>query len=346
MNKKGSFKSSVGGEAKFYSSVSAHCLWLQVWPLQFKKLSKTVEQSCSGWTGSTAIEVYVSSVWHRRRIGRGRRFLRKMRKQVREISWELQQMAALRRDQTDTVKNSKENIVHSVSKAYAFSVYSRVRLDFLRSVNETVFWQESVVDASPSFVDVLQIYTNMTALSSKSTATVVYPVHVVLLNVSMKFRRFLTDQRYTLIVLLSVATSRPSTDAEDTVSSGRKSDFSLSAFLPPSDELPLTSSRGATDMMLMICYEAMHETVRSQKDNVRQDFQVLICRKPWTWHPPIASYCFATSLRKICPVWNRVCRCIFFFDVWGVKMTSSFLRTALHDKRRTCKMRTRNGEHC
>lgn len=94
---------------------------------------------------------------------------------------------------------------------------------------------------------------------------------------------------------LLVKTAATSSDAKDACAALKQSDLYLSASVPIFDELPKTSSRGASNIKLnVVLYDSIHKTLVFPNYNASRGFQVSIFARPWTLDAKITSYCFDT----------------------------------------------------
>lgn len=88
--------------------------------------------------------------------------------------------------------------------------FRRVVADIQRDVKSRsdcgVYWTDLDDPKPTSFVGLVQIYSDKTATTLKANALIAYPIHAVLLNCSLRHRRYLIDNGYTLVVFLPVGT--------------------------------------------------------------------------------------------------------------------------------------------
>lgn len=68
----------------------------------------------------------------------------------------------------------------------------------------SVVWNESDAEGSKSFLGYLQVSSNKMTGTVESTAIVVNTVHVVLMNVKAKHRRWLIENDHTVVCFLPV----------------------------------------------------------------------------------------------------------------------------------------------
>lgn len=105
----------------------------------------------------------------------------------------------------DTVSTSKENTEDLISTANTPPVQNWAKSDILWSVNEAFFLEEIVLNGFAFFVEMVQMYADKTALGLTAYATVMYPVHLQLLEFLKQLRNFLIDYGYSFVTLLLVA---------------------------------------------------------------------------------------------------------------------------------------------
>lgn len=190
--------------------------------------------------------------------------------------------------------------------------------DILWTVNKSFFCHENHANRLPFFIEIVQVYKDMKASSFKAIAKFASLVILVPLNGSESFCKLGLNYCLSLLSLLCVAPPEACIDAEYTHTETKQSDPSLSAVLPLFDELLPASSRGVTEVTQEIFIKAMHRNIGSLNENARQNFPLSICAKPWTCYSTIALYCWSTSERKKCSVWNTVGHFIPVFDVWCI----------------------------
>lgn len=173
------------------------------------------------------------------------------------------------RNQTDTVRASKENTAYSGKTAYSISGSIFVHWDILRSVKKRV-WQENVVEVSILLVGRgFNCIPIDWARASKKNATVMYTVRFVPLEASKTFCIFFIDHGHTSVSLPPVADSETCTGPKNTVLALKRSDTFLSPLLTLLDELSLTNSRAPKDTELKMLYKAMHKVQGSLNNNER-----------------------------------------------------------------------------
>lgn len=153
---------------------------------------------------------------------------------------------------------------------------------------------ETIEIVSPSFLGMVQVYTNKMASSLKRNATIAHPIHLLRLNLRIKCHIFFIAHGHTLMRLIHVPTFERRTYGGDTAASLTQSGIRLSPAVRFSDELPLTSHRDAIDTKLKVLCKALHKVPECLRDDSARGFQVFICGKAWTVHPNITSYCCDT----------------------------------------------------
>lgn len=122
--------------------------------------------------------------------------------------------------------------------SYAQEVHSYVKQKSLESGDCSVVWTEIIEQDNLPFMGMIQNYSDRTMTTLKANATVPHPVHVILLNFSEEFQRYLTYHIYTFVGLLPVSSS----DAEhDHIFDDCNQDIyekGLGPVIPLYDELP------------------------------------------------------------------------------------------------------------
>lgn len=131
--------------------------------------------------------------------------------------------------QTQFETGHKSNFPMSlISTKYFVEVYKSVKLRVQRTTDFDVTWNEDFGNDESSFVGMLQLYSDKTATTLKASATVAYPVHLVLLNFTAEYRRHLIDHGYTIVGLLPVSASESTEDTfknsteEENMTEGQK----------------------------------------------------------------------------------------------------------------------------
>lgn len=98
---------------------------------------------------------------------------------------------------------------------YDRRIYKLVRSEVEKSIDFNAICNENVENGNPLFVGVMQLCSDNTATPSKTDATVAYPVHIVLLNFTKEYRRFLIDHGHILVGLLPVFASECNKEEND-----------------------------------------------------------------------------------------------------------------------------------
>lgn len=150
-------------------------------------------------------------------------------------------------------------IPHALQTRFCNDVYGSVRNYVQRSAIRTAFWNDCSNWENPSFVGMVQVYTDKTATTFKSNAIVPYPVHVVLLNFIPSFRRFLIDNGYTFAGLLPVCTSTDEHEEREEQMVEHKIGKDRTV-VPLSDALPARMIRDARTMKLQVLHDAMRRS--------------------------------------------------------------------------------------
>lgn len=81
-------------------------------------------------------------------------------------------------------------------------IYRDIRQRIMSSGDDHVFWNDTDNGLPISFVGVVQIFSDKTANTLKSSAMVAYSIHNVLLNSSPDRREWLTNNGYTIFCFL------------------------------------------------------------------------------------------------------------------------------------------------
>lgn len=182
-------------------------------------------------------------------------------------------------DQKDTVSTSKEITEHSMNKTYALSLHKHVKSNMLPSVDKTVSWSVNFLERSSYFVRVIQVHSHREESSFQNKITVPYRGHLVMESYLKKFGRFFTFHELTFVVLGRVSNFELRTSTEDTVPALKQSDIPLSAVVLLLEEVPSTSSRGASDMKLELIFKAVHRILGCLNDNARKMYPLPISGK-------------------------------------------------------------------
>ena len=92
------------------------------------------------------------------------------------------------------------NIMHT---EFAKEVYERLRDERMASEDRSIFWRNQNSSSAPHFPAFLQLYSDKTATTMKSSALVAYPLHLTFLNFDSKFRCKLIKDNDSVIGYLS-----------------------------------------------------------------------------------------------------------------------------------------------
>ena len=107
------------------------------------------------------------------------------------------------RCEQENIQGPQEFKTHPMSAKMFKVVEHEVKQRIMKSGNN--IWNDHSNFYPRSFVGFLQVYSDKTATTLKANAMVAYPIHVVFLNCSASFRRFLINREYTLVGFLPVA---------------------------------------------------------------------------------------------------------------------------------------------
>lgn len=187
--------------------------------------------------------------------------------------------------------------VHQMHTRYLKEIYHSTRTEVMRSVEDDLFWNESLSEPMPRFVEIVQVYGDKTATTLKAKAIVAYKVHLVSLNFSKKFCLHLIEHGYISDQFLPVPTSELSSGREK-VYLGLKRGTVLSIVVPSMDSIPVPYSNNSRDVQQLILHDAMHQKLQCLILSVHGGLPVYFSESFWCFHPVIVLYCCDTSENK------------------------------------------------
>lgn len=138
----------------------------------------------------------------------------------------------------------------------------------LEATETFIVWNENLYDGAPSFVSVLQVYTDKVATILKANVTVTYSVSVILLNFNLNFRRYLIDHGQTMVTFLTASTTTE--DENDYVNDRVRRQQSASPSEAPLKKLlQVTMERDEKISKLEGPHDATRKTLKPLIDNVK-----------------------------------------------------------------------------
>lgn len=141
--------------------------------------------------------------------------------------------------------------------------YGNVKIYVQRSPICIVFLEDNSTVNDPSFVRMVQLYTDKTVTSLKANAVVVYPVQVVSLNFTLEFCQFFIDHRLTFVKLLPI--SKTSIREEPVQLSQELSDTQIPA-ITMNDVFPRTTERSAKTVKSKLLHDFMQKIIQPLKE--------------------------------------------------------------------------------
>lgn len=148
---------------------------------------------------------------------------------------------------------------HPMETRYFRDLHDRTKYETMTSSNRSIFWKEDSRSGSVSFVGLVQLYTDKTAMTRKTNAMVAYPIHAVLLNFQKDFRRILIDNGHTLVGFLPCHSEMEVFDnwEMEAVRTSTAQSGSTDDMIPLNDYIGHTSDTGGRMWKMHHIHEAM-----------------------------------------------------------------------------------------
>lgn len=179
--------------------------------------------------------------------------------------------------------------------------YGEVKKEVMGSFESGDIWNERRGEGRETFVGFAQIFSDKTATSRKGSALVAYPVHAVLLNLSIGTRQWLIDQGHALVAFLPVCTGDEEME-EDVVGEGREVSvyrFTSLETVPLEDGARVVGKVMERERRMRMIYRAMKMVVWPLEKYERSGFQVKTREGlEWKCVPLLVSYCCDISEGK------------------------------------------------
>ena len=193
--------------------------------------------------------------------------------------------------------DTSSNVTYSqpMNSPFFGSLYNKRRSMVLRSSDPNTFWVDTCTEGGASFVGFLQIYSDKTAMTLKSNAMVAYPVHVVFLNTTTSYRRWLIDNGHTIVAFLPVQYYSDPVDGDPTGEGmgviNDSGDY-VDGVVGLSDSIRQTSDARARIDKLKTLHAAMSLILKPLQETALSGFTVSDClENNWYCFPLITSYC-------------------------------------------------------
>ena len=166
-------------------------------------------------------------------------------------------------------------------------MYCKRRDGVIRSTSKSTYWVDSSVLGIPSFVGFVQIYSDKSAMTLKSNAMVVYPVHAVFLNTTAECRRRLIDGGHTLVGFLPVDIGDTCAD-DDVYEDGMDTDD----VVPLEETVRATSERDARERKLQVLHSSLLAMLNPLVQCAIDGFKVVtVGNNVWNCFPILSSFC-------------------------------------------------------
>jgi len=205
----------------------------------------------------------------------------------------LQKQVSMSHDQNFSFRPASEEraeISEPMHTQYFNSLYSQCRMNVMSSRSKDSFWVDSVADKNSSFVGFFQLYSDKTAMTLKSNAMVAYPVHLVLLNASPSFRRWLIDNGHTLLGFLPAEFHNDDIQVEDLEEESRK--VGASNVIELNDYIRHTTEQSGRVLKLEMLHKCMGRILQPLLQSHLTGFRVENSTgSTWTCFPLFTSYC-------------------------------------------------------
>lgn len=113
------------------------------------------------------------------------------------------------------VSKSPDGVVqykHPMDTEKAVTMYHEIRAAVMSDSRSDVFWRETAEEEVPCFVGFVQVYSDKTHTTMKTSGVVAYPIHITLQNFSEPVRRACIDSGLSLMGYLPVSVEEMSND--------------------------------------------------------------------------------------------------------------------------------------
>lgn len=140
------------------------------------------------------------------------------------------------------------------------------------SIVQKLFWNNPSTVFSMSFAVFVQIFSNKTASLLKVSASIAYPFHVVLINFSNVYKRWLVQSGHALVTFFSVefATEQQKVNKELSEMEESFYEYSSSSIIAERDWSPVTSSSDKREPRTRTLHKSMSIKLSNMEDNCLQ----------------------------------------------------------------------------